>query len=84
VAVDGAFDWLDIHGWDVTIHEYAVFGCIDKLDRDIHKREYSHEILEQVDTKIYQICSSNLDGVAAADVATIINKYKQPSNNFIY
>ena len=51
MAVDGAFDWVDIHGWDVTIYGYAVFGCIDKLDRDIHKREYSHEMLEQVDTK---------------------------------
>ena len=68
----------------MTIHGYTVFGYMNELETDIHKREYSHEILEQVDTKIYQICSSNLDGVAAADVATIINKYKQPSNNFIY
>jgi hypothetical protein len=47
----GAFGYLNIHRWDEIIHGYAVFGCMDELARDIYKREYSHEMLEQVDTK---------------------------------
>jgi len=61
-----------------------VFGCINELDSDIHRREYSHEMLEQVDTKNLPDLLIQLDGLAAANVATVINKCKQPSNNFIY
>jgi len=47
-------------------------------------REYSHEMLEQVDIKNLPDLLIQLDGLAAANVATIINECKQPSNDFIY
>jgi hypothetical protein len=30
-----------IHGWDMDIPEYRVFGWMDKLNLDIHNRKYS-------------------------------------------
>jgi hypothetical protein len=57
---------------------------MDELDKDIHKKKYSHHMLMKGPQKIGRASSSNLDGLAAADVATIINGCKQPSNDFIY
>jgi hypothetical protein len=82
--------------YNVMNNVYVVFGCMDELDREIHEREYSYEIgrftrenilmrcWSKHTPKFNRICSSNLDGVAVADMATIINECKQPLNNFIY
>jgi hypothetical protein len=35
------FGFIDIHGWDMNIHEYSVFGSMDKLNLDTHNREYT-------------------------------------------
>jgi hypothetical protein len=32
---------MDIHGWDMDIHGYRVFGWMDKLNLDINDRKYS-------------------------------------------
>ena len=35
------FGSMNINGWNMDIYEYRVFGWMDKLNLDIHNREYS-------------------------------------------
>jgi len=40
------FGWLDLHGWDGTIHGLVVFGLLDHWDEKIPDQGIDHKMLD--------------------------------------